>query len=77
MDRILDKAPQADRTGVDDCGRCDPSGWATVDDGTPDGAVVRCPHDGSIPAEPASEADPAAADQAWHMFAALSRSLGA
>lgn len=68
----------ASRTVADDCDQCDVNGWATVDDGTPNGLVVRCAHDGTTPAAaPEPDPEPARVDEARAMFAELAHSLGA
>lgn len=72
-------APSPRRSSAADCDRCDPNGLIEVADGTQDGRLMRCPHDGSIPAAPApeSESDPARVAEARAAFAALAEGMSA
>lgn len=71
-----DAAPQR---RADDCDQCDPNGLVEVDDGTPDGRLVRCPHDGSIvtAAAPESTSDPERLAQARAALTAFAESMNA
>lgn len=72
-------APSPRRSSVADCNRCDPNGLLEVDDGTPDGRLIRCPHDGSVVAAPAPEpeTDPARVAEARAAFTALAEGMSA
>jgi hypothetical protein len=72
-----DASTSTQGSAADDCAQCDQNGWITVDNGTPNGAVVRCAHDGSTPAAAEPKSVNGNAVEARAAFAELVRGLGA